>query len=240
MAALPRHDPDSATPPFLATTGAAWAESCEIARAYGALDRVNERDHAARAVMGGYRKFPVRLRSWRVLVPLWALFAALAPDAFAAEPTTLDVRTASGLPGFYHSALARFIAWNMAKAGLADWSFEPATGNGTAADRVEWSFTWNPCACGEVRSFTHALNSEAALSGRRPITIEARLYLQGEYWTLVEKQAAIRGGPDDPDLAAAVVSATRNLLGPTGAYRAIDMGQYRTDHEVGLLRRTGK
>ena len=49
---------------------------------------------------------------------------------------------------------------------------------------------------------------------RRPITIEARLYLNGEYQILVEKQAVIRGGPDDPDLAAAVASVTQNLLGP--------------------------
>jgi hypothetical protein len=55
---------------------------------------------------------------------------------------------------------------------------------------------------------------------------EARLYLNGAYATLVvEAQAIVSGGADDPDLAAAVVSATRNLLGPTGAYRAIDLGR---------------
>jgi hypothetical protein len=64
----------------------------------------------------------------------------------------------------------------------------------------------------------------------RPITIEARLYFNGEYQTLVEQQALVQGGPDDPDLAAAVASATRNLLGPSGAYRAIDTGQRRGDH----------
>ena len=59
---------------------------------------------------------------------------------------------------------------------------------------------------------------------RRPITIEARLYLNGQYQTLVEEQAIVQGGPDDPDLAAAVTRATQNLLGPSGAYRAIDNG----------------
>ncbi len=60
---------------------------------------------------------------------------------------------------------------------------------------------------------------------RRPITIEARLYLNGAYQALVEKQAVIQGGPDDADLAATVASVTQNLLGPQGAYRAVESGQ---------------
>jgi hypothetical protein len=32
------------------------------------------------------------------------------------------------------------------------------------------------------------------------VTIEARLYLSRQYQTLVQKQAVIQGGPDDPDL----------------------------------------
>jgi len=38
----------------------------------------------------------------------------------------------------------------------------------------------------------------------------------------------MQGGPNDPELAAAVASATESLLGPSGAYRAIDMGQRPT------------
>jgi hypothetical protein len=38
--------------------------------------------------------------------------------------------------------------------------------------------------------------------------------LNGEYQTLVKKQAVIEGGPDDPDLAAAVAGVTQSLLGP--------------------------
>jgi hypothetical protein len=53
-----------------------------------------------------------------------------------------------------------------------------------------------------------------------------RLYLKGEYQTLVERQAMIQGGPNDPELAAAVTSATDSLLGPSGANRASDTGQH--------------
>jgi hypothetical protein len=51
--------------------------------------------------------------------------------------------------------------------------------------------------------------------------------LNGEYQALVEKQATIDevSGADDPHLAEAVISATQDLLGPAGAYRAIDTGR---------------
>jgi hypothetical protein len=67
--------------------------------------------------------------------------------------------------------------------------------------------------------------AERTFGIHRPITIEVRLYLNGEYQTLVEGQAIVQGGPDDRDLAAAVASLTQSLLGTSGAYRATDTGQ---------------
>jgi hypothetical protein len=96
----------------------------------------------------------------------------------------------------------------------------------SSRDRVEWTFRLNPYAGGEVRNFAHTLASERRFGGHRPITIEARLYLNDQYQTLVEKQATIQGGPDDPDLVMAVVSVTENLLGPSGAYRAFNTAQH--------------
>jgi hypothetical protein len=159
------------------------------------------------------------------LVAGWVLVAAFGPfaSASAAAQILLQVDAFHGLPGLHHSALSRFIAAHMTQVGLAHWRFEPMADNPAAADRVEWSFKLKPYAGGEVRRFARPLNPEQ-FGARRPVTIEARLYLKGEYQTLVEEQAVVRGGPDDPDLAAAVVTVTRNLLGPQGAYRAIDMG----------------
>jgi hypothetical protein len=65
------------------------------------------------------------------------------------------------------------------------------------------------------------------LPGRHPIAVEARLYMNGEYQTLVEGQALIEGGSDDPGLAEAIMEMTKNLLGPSGAYRRIDVGTSR-------------
>jgi hypothetical protein len=163
---------------------------------------------------------------WVIATALWP-FAAVA----AAVPVALQVVTLHGLLGRHHSALSRYLAAQMARVGLSDWRFEPAAGNGPAANRVEWTFKLGPYAGGEVRSFVNTLSHEERFAGRRPITIEARLYLNGEYQTLVQQQALVGDDPDDPDLAAAVVGATRNLLGPSGAYRAIDMGRRKTPRE---------
>lgn len=162
------------------------------------------------------------------LVPVLALVALVWPFASvnAAEPITLKVEAFHGLPGLHHSALSRLLAAQMAEAGLADWRFEPAEDDTEALDRVEWTFRLNPYAGGEVRNFMRAPVSRQGFGVRRPVTIEVRLYLNGQYQTLVERQAMVQGGPNDPEFAAAVASATESLLGPSGAYRAIDIGQH--------------
>jgi hypothetical protein len=145
--------------------------------------------------------------------------------ANAGSPLTLQIEASDTLPGFHRSDLPRYLARHMAEARVADWHFEPAAHEGSAPDRVEWSFTLNPYAGGEVHSFLRPHMAERTFAAHRPITIKVRLYLNGQYQTLVEKQAVIQGGPDDPDLAAAVVGVTQNLLGPQGAFRAIDSGR---------------
>jgi hypothetical protein len=156
---------------------------------------------------------------------LAAIVFLFAPAVAAAAPLTLQVEVSDTLPGFHIGDLPRYLALHMAEARLADWRFEPAADNGSAADRVEWTFKLNPYAGGEVRNFTRPHMAERTFGAYRPVTIEARLFLNGQYQTLVEKQAVLQGGPGDPDLAAAVASATQDLLGPQGAFRAIDTGR---------------
>jgi hypothetical protein len=146
-----------------------------------------------------------------------------------ASSITLEVGAAGGLPGFQKGDLPRFLARRMTDAGLTEWRFEPATGEGLPANYVLWQFRLNPYAGGEVRSFAPHHMSRGTFGGLHRITLEARLYLNGEYQTLVEGQALIEGGPADPGLAAAVTLLTRALLGPAGAYRHIDTGPSRAD-----------
>jgi hypothetical protein len=159
-------------------------------------------------------------------VALWALVVTLLPHGLAVSAaTTLQVTALDTLPGFHLADLPRYLALHMADAHLTDWRFEPAADHPSPPDRIEWSFKLSPYAGGEIRSFTRPHLADRTFGVHRPITIEARLYLNGAYQTLVEKQAVIQGGPDDADLAAAVASVTQNLLGPQGAYRAVDSGQ---------------
>jgi hypothetical protein len=169
------------------------------------------------ASMIGSRKLSYRFWFCRAAwVARLVLVVTLIPfaSAIAAAATTLQVEAATGLPGFHRGDLQRYLVVHMAEARLGEWRFEPAADNGSAANRVEWSFKLNPYAGGEVRNFAHTSVDEWELGLRRPITIEARLYLNGEYQTLVEAQAIFRGGPSDPALATAVASVTQNLLGP--------------------------
>jgi hypothetical protein len=146
--------------------------------------------------------------------------------AVAATPLTLQVEVSDTLPGFHIGDLPRYLALHMTGVRLVDWRFEAAADKGSAPDRVEWTFKLAPYAGGEVRNFMRPHMAEGTFSAYRPVAIEARLFLNGQYQTLVEKQAVLQGGPGDPELAAAVASLTQNLLGPQGAFRAIDAGQF--------------
>jgi hypothetical protein len=161
-----------------------------------------------------------------VVITGFTLVAFVCPfnSVRGAAPITLQVEAFHGLPSLHHSELSRFLAARMADTGLPDWRFEPAQGDIAAPNRVEWTFRLNPHAGGEVRRFGRAPVAEQGFSEHRPVTIEVRLYLNGEYQTLVEQQSMIQGDPNDSDFAAGVASATMSLLGPSGAYRAIDIG----------------
>jgi hypothetical protein len=160
--------------------------------------------------------------AWSAVVTTCLLFA---PTSTIAQ-TTLRVATSDTLPGFHVGDLPRYLAQQMSRVMLSEWRFEPAAAAASPAlDRVEWSFKLSPYAGGEELSFVRPNMAQRIFGAHRPVTVEARLYLNGEYQTTVEQQATIEGGPDDPDLAAAVAQVTRNLLGSQGALRAIDQPQ---------------
>jgi hypothetical protein len=161
------------------------------------------------------------LLKWRMALALVAAFVPLTPAA----ASSLEVEGSGAVPGFHSSEQLRgYLTLHMIEARPVNWRFElAATGDASAPDRVKWRFKLGPYAGGEVRSFVPPFTE--TIGAHRPITIEARLYLNGKYRRLVKKKAIIEGGPDDPDLAAAVASLTQNLLGPSGGYCAINSGQ---------------
>ena len=155
--------------------------------------------------------------SSRTLGELAALTADLGPG-----PATPQAEVVVRIDQMNHSDLCRFLAAHMADARLADWRFEPADGDIAAPNRVEWTFRLNPYAGGEVRQFVREPVMEEGFGVHRPVTIESRLYLNDQYQTVVKQRALVQGGPNDPELAAAVASTTESLLGHSGAYRTCD------------------
>jgi hypothetical protein len=176
----------------------------------------------AHPTLTGYRRLLLALTAW-------LCWFAPAISAAAATSMIVEVGATGAPPGFKKGDLPSYLALHMTDAGLTDWRFEPGQGEGLPSNYVLWTFRLNPYAGGEVRSFAPQHMITGTFRGRHPITLEARLYLNGEYQTLVEGQALIEGGPADRGLAAAVMQLTRDLLGPAGAYRHIDTGPSRAD-----------
>ena len=162
------------------------------------------------------------LLKWRMALALVAAFVLLPPTA----ASSLEVEGSGALPGFHSSEQLRgYLALHMRQARPVSWRFEAAaTDDAPAPDRVKWRFKLDPYAGGEVRSFVPPYTETIGV--HRPITIEAWLYLNGKYGRLVKKKAIIEGGPDDPDLAAAVANLTQKLLSPSDAHRAINSGRH--------------
>jgi hypothetical protein len=127
------------------------------------------------------------LLKWRSLVLVLALVVTCVPLAPAAA-TLLEVEGSGAVPGFHSSEqLSDYLTVHMAEAQSVDWRFEPAaTGDAPAPDRVKWRFKLNPYAGEEVRTFVLRLMDDITFGVHCPITIEAHLYLNGEYQTLVK------------------------------------------------------
>ena len=151
-----------------------------------------------------------------------ALGAALVAAAVCHEATAgvVSIEVEGTLPGFTASALADFLVAQMNRVSLEGWHFAPAAGGpGEHADRVVWSFRPNPYAAGAVRSFGFSRGMIERLAGvHRSVTVEARLYLGGEYQTLAFGQVALSGADGDDALAREVVELSRALM----AYPGID------------------
>ena len=159
-----------------------------------------------------------------------ALVARFAPfvSAAAATAITLEVGATGGLPGFHSGELRRYLALHMTEIGLGDWRFEPAADDASARNRVVWTFKLNPYAGGEVRRVGLPQLAERTFGIHRPITIEAWLYLNGEYQTLVEGQAIIQGARSAQEsLGEARDGRGEVAIFRTTAYRSIDTWQHQ-------------
>ncbi len=149
-----------------------------------------------------------------------AATAASADVAVSSAAVAVDVATKGDLPGFKESDLPAYFAAEMNSVGLSAWRFAPASPGATPSpNRIELSFKANPYAAGSVRTYGFSrATMERLLNTHHSVTIEAQLYLNGEYQTLAFDQVTVTGGPQDQDLDAAVARLTRDLM----AYPLLD------------------
>ncbi|HVJ51249.1 MAG TPA: hypothetical protein VM689_02220 [Aliidongia sp.] len=133
---------------------------------------------------------------------------------------TVAVIAAGSLPGIRDTDLPTYLVGEMNSAGNATWHFEPGPATKQASlNRIEWSFKTNASAVGQVRTygFSRAL-MQRLIGAHQFLTIEATLYLNGEYQTKSLSQINTTGGSTDRDLAAALIKDTRQLM----AYSQMD------------------
>ncbi len=134
----------------------------------------------------------------------------------------LDVVVIGELPGFRAEDAPHYLADQMNLAGVPDFTFTSSQ-DANGWDRVEWHIEPDAFAGGGIRQFIPIPSQQRLFGNRHMVSVEVRLYLGGDYQTLTFNQAIIQGGPKDLGLAAAIDNITQNLLGKSGAYRAIDM-----------------
>jgi hypothetical protein len=160
--------------------------------------------------------------SWSAIVAVTfaAIWSGIAWAQPAPRPESLRiaaVEVQGSLPGFSTEALTSYVARQMDSAHLSGWQFEPVT-TSAGGNRVVWRFKLLPYAGGSVRYIGPAIAGVEHLFGvRRAIGVDAKLYLHGQYDTATFDQATIKGGPNDPDLAAVILRITRALVADSDA-----------------------
>jgi hypothetical protein len=138
--------------------------------------------------------------------------ATLAGDT--ARPPTIYVAVDGTLAGVSSDELPAIFVSEMTKAPGSTWHFAPANPSGPPPpNRIEWHLKFDADASGTVRTYGFSRAMMARLIGsHRAVGLEARLYLNNTYQSLVYGGIKDGGDPRDPEIAAVVVELTRKLL----------------------------
>lgn len=148
--------------------------------------------------------------------------ASVAPMTARSEvhPITVGVAASGSIPGISDAELAGFLATTMNNGADGPWRFEPtAPGAPPPPNRIEWAIKTNASAEGTVRSYGFSRATMERLIGvHQFLSIEVKLYLDGQYQTAAHSEVTATQRAHDPDLAADVIRSTRQLM----AYSTMD------------------
>jgi hypothetical protein len=179
--------------------------------------------------------------SWFAWTPLATvcLTAALAlAGIVGATAQTLDgalrnkdlaviVEVDGSVPGFTKDELAAYVCQQMAATHVTSWHFAPtpmgSAGGDQPSNRIVWHFKQLPFAGGGIRYIGPALSRTRQMFGvGRAVSVDAKIFLNDQFEATTFDQATVRGGPDDPGLAAVIQKVMKSIVANAFAYASPD------------------
>jgi len=127
------------------------------------------------------------------------------------------VEVDGSVPGFTKDQLSDYLCRQMEASHLTGWHFIPTSiapsGGDQPSNRIVWHFTPQPYGGGGTRYIGPALSKARQLFGvGRAIGIDAKIFLNDEFEATTFDQVTVKGGQDDPTLAAAVQKIMKSVV----------------------------
>ncbi len=157
------------------------------------------------------------LRSLRIALQSMACITGISlASPASADPAgiTLYVAVQGSLQGADKNNLPAIFVSEMNRAPEGVWRFAPADSvTESAPNRIEWRLIPGSDASGEVRTFGFSRAMMTRLMGsHRSVEIEARLFLNNAYDTMVSGQIKDWGNPHDDDVVSEIALLTKQLM----------------------------
>jgi hypothetical protein len=130
---------------------------------------------------------------------------------------TVMVEIDGSLPGFTTEQLSAYISQQLTASHITSWHFVPTsitpTGGDQPSNRIVWHFKALPFAGGGVRYIGPALSkAREAFGVGRAVGIDAKIYLNDKFEATTFDQATIKGGANDPGLAAEIQKLMKSIV----------------------------
>jgi hypothetical protein len=170
------------------------------------------------------RPSPLRRRAVFALAGL----IALAATAAGAQAQSLDgalrnqglsvlVEIDGSVPGFSRDELSAYLCRQLEASHLTGWHFIPTSlapiGGDQPSNRIVWHFKPLPYGGGATRYIGPALSRAGELFGvGRAVGIDAKIFLNDQFEATTFDQVTVKGGPNDPGLAAAIQKIMKSVV----------------------------
>ena len=137
--------------------------------------------------------------------------------ALRTQPLSVLVEVDGTVPGFSREELSAYLCRQMEASHMTGWRFVPTSlapmGGDQPSNRIVWHFTPQPYGGGGTRYIGPALSKARQLFGvGRAIGIDAKIFLNDEFEATTFDQVTIKGGQDDPNLAAAIQKIMKSVV----------------------------